>query len=403
MNRNKNKNKNKVYEADDNEDDDVTKMIKMGKLLGMDFTDCEQSIRDRLAAEAKVPSTSKSNRRRKAKKSKFVPKPKQRWQVKQPTRNWLELPSDIMANILYRVGVYDILENAQKVCTAWRKICKDPAMWRVISMDNHGDPCTRPPLREMCKNAVDRSQGQLLDLTVIDFVDYELLEYVAERSSQLKRLEIIYCFGEICGAWGDVLKKFPLLEELSLYTTEISEEDIEAAGRYCPLLKTLRVNQNAYRFHIEDDESITWQNEMAIAIGKNLPALRHLELIGNCMSNIGLKAILDGCCHLESIDLRRCLYIDLKGDIGKECVKQIKNLRHPDESLEDCPHIHENMDEPCDVSCDSDFYLDDSDDYHGYFDYDDYEDYDDYTAFGNEDSSDLEDMNEMLFFMSMFG
>jgi hypothetical protein len=51
MNRNKNKNKNKVYEADDNEDDDVTKMIKMGKLLGMDFTDCEQSIRDRLAAE----------------------------------------------------------------------------------------------------------------------------------------------------------------------------------------------------------------------------------------------------------------------------------------------------------------------------------------------------------------
>jgi hypothetical protein len=132
-----------------------------------------------------MPSTSKSNRRRKAKKSKFVPKPKQRWQVKQPTRNWLELPSDIMANILYRVGVYDILENAQKVCTAWRKICKDPAMWRVISMDNHGDPCTRPPLREMCKNAVDRSQGQLLDLTVIDFVDYELLEYVAERYESL--------------------------------------------------------------------------------------------------------------------------------------------------------------------------------------------------------------------------
>ncbi|PWA78583.1 F-box domain, Leucine-rich repeat domain, L domain-like protein [Artemisia annua] len=328
-----------------------------------------------------MPSTSKSNRRRKAKKSKFVPKPKQRWQVKQPTRNWLELPSDIMANILYRVGVYDILENAQKVCTAWRKICKDPAMWRVISMDNHGDPCTRPPLREMCKNAVDRSQGQLLDLTIIDFVDYELLEYVAEslaignfveadrpiagkameksdklssdRSSQLKRLEIIYCFGEICGAWGDVLKKFPLLEELSLYTTEISEEDIEAAGRYCPLLKTLRVNQNAYRFHIEDDESITWQNEMAISIGKNLPALRHLELIGNCMTNIGLKAILDGCCHLESLDLRRCLYIDLKGDMGKECVKQIKIVRLPDESLEDCPHIHENMDEPCDVSSDS--------------------------------------------------
>ncbi|GKA92526.1 putative F-box/LRR-repeat protein 23 [Tanacetum coccineum] len=129
-----------------------------------------------------MPSTSKSNRRRKAKKSKFVPKPKQRWQVKQPTRNWLELPSDIMANILYRVGVYDILENAQKVCTTWRKICKDPAMWRVISMNIHGDSRTRPPLREMYKHAVDRSQGQLLDLTIKDSVDSDLLEYAAERN-----------------------------------------------------------------------------------------------------------------------------------------------------------------------------------------------------------------------------
>nr|GEV52671.1 hypothetical protein [Tanacetum cinerariifolium] len=215
-----------------------------------------------------MASTSKSNRRRRAKKSKFVPKPKQ------PTRNWLELPSDIMANILYRVGVYDILENAQKVCTTWRKICKDPAMWRVISMHTRGDPRTRPTLREMCKHAVDRSQGQLRDLAIIDFVDYELLEYVAERS------------------------------KLSLYDWEISEEEICAAGRYCPLLKTLRLNQNAYRLNLRDDESITRQNAMAIAIGKTLPALRHLELIGNGMSDIGLKAILDGCCHLETLDLR---------------------------------------------------------------------------------------------------
>ncbi|GJT91635.1 hypothetical protein Tco_1445613 [Tanacetum coccineum] len=52
MNKNKGKkNKNKVYEANDNEEDDVTKLIRMGKLIGMDFTDCEQGFRDRLAAE----------------------------------------------------------------------------------------------------------------------------------------------------------------------------------------------------------------------------------------------------------------------------------------------------------------------------------------------------------------
>ncbi|GJY64501.1 putative F-box/LRR-repeat protein 23 [Tanacetum coccineum] len=217
----------------------------------------------------------------------------------------------------------------------------DPAMWRVISMDTHGDPHTRHPLRKMCKHAVDRSQGQLRDLAIIDFVDYELLEYVAERSSQLKRPEIIYRFGRICEAWGDVLKKFPFLEELSLYDWEISEEEIGAAGCYCPLLKTLRLNQNAYRLNLRDDESITRQNAMAaIAIGKTIPALRHLELIGNGMSDIGLKAILDGCCHLETLDLRGCLNIHITGHMGKECVEHIKNLKLSSDSLQDCLHVH---------------------------------------------------------------
>nr|GEZ91711.1 putative F-box/LRR-repeat protein 23 [Tanacetum cinerariifolium] len=160
------------------------------------------------------------------------------------------------------------------------------------------------------------------------------------------------------GAWGDILKKFPLLEELSLYDTHsLLEEDIEAAGRYCPLLTTLRVNHIAV-FIIE--ESITLHNVMAIAIGKTLHTLRHLELIENCMSNIGLKAILDGCCHLETLDLRMCLYIDLNGDMGKESEKQIKNLNI----------LYSN-------------------------------DYD-YTSVSNEDSNDLEDMNQILLSMSMF-
>lgn len=96
----------------------------------------------------------------------------------------MELPYDVIANILYRVGVYDILENAQKVCTTWHKICKDPAMWRVINMENNFKDVNineRSLMQEMCKHAVDRSQGQLIDITVCDFVNKELLEYIADR------------------------------------------------------------------------------------------------------------------------------------------------------------------------------------------------------------------------------
>ncbi|KAK9073757.1 hypothetical protein SSX86_006351 [Deinandra increscens subsp. villosa] len=306
-------------------------------------------------------STSKSNRQ-KSKKLKIVPKPKQECRVQQPTRNWLELPSDLMVNILQRVGVIEVLENAQKVCTAWREICKDPAMWRVIHMDklckdpamrrvNHMESFTAPSERhavyqKMCKHVVDRSQGQLVDLRISGFCDRELFQYVADRSSQLRRLEILFYWGDMYGIWGEAFKKLPLLEELSFGA--ISQEDIEAAGRYCPLLKTLKMNQETYSGRLididylafltfleseDDEEAMTTRNDIALAVGKNLPQLTHLELIGN-ITNIGLESILDGCCHLRSLDLSRCLYVHRKGDLWKRCLQQIKDLKLPYETLE---------------------------------------------------------------------
>ncbi|XVF68321.1 hypothetical protein PTKIN_Ptkin10aG0195400 [Pterospermum kingtungense] len=63
--------------------------------------------------------------------------------------------------------------------------------------------------------------------------------------------------------------------------------------------------------------------------------LRHLQLVGNELSNQGLQAILDGCPYLESLDLRNCFNVNLEGDLGERCAEQIKNLKHPNDSLHD--------------------------------------------------------------------
>ena len=59
------------------------------------------------------------------------------------------------------------------------------------------------------------------------------------RSCKLRRLEIAYSY---IGGLAAALKKFPLLEELSLYPGTLHREDIEALGCYCPMLKTLKLN-----------------------------------------------------------------------------------------------------------------------------------------------------------------
>ncbi|XP_076915326.1 putative F-box/LRR-repeat protein 23 [Bidens hawaiensis] len=267
----------------------------------------------------------------------------------EPTRNWLELPLDLMLNFLQRVGLVDQLQNAELVCTVWRDICKDPAMWRVVYMDKYTGGYGQRQCRDMCKLAVDRSQGQLLDLTIIGFCDNDLLLYVVDRyelwylsikldtlqsallflqwccsssssylkekSSQLRRLEIIQDFGIVDKIWNEAFKKLPFCCTL------------------LPLVKTLRLNKKPDGFWQVDDS-------FAFAIAKNLPELTHLQLFGSNITNTGLKAILDGCSHLESLDLRRCWTIDLKGDLGKRCSQQIKHLKLPNESFTGLPYFN---------------------------------------------------------------
>ena len=109
---------------------------------------------------------------------------------KETTRNWLDLPRDVMASILHRLGAVEILETAQKVCMLWRSLCKDPSMWRTIDLRNSycrrslGDPINMRMayyLEKMCIHAIDRSFGQLLDINIENFGSDELLAYIAQR------------------------------------------------------------------------------------------------------------------------------------------------------------------------------------------------------------------------------
>ena len=99
-------------------------------------------------------------------------------------RNWAELPPELISSILLRLNSIQILEKAQKVCRSWRRICKDPSMWRRVDMYNDGDLGSMGyDLEIMCRHAVDRSQGGLLEIDLWYFGTDELLNYIADRFS----------------------------------------------------------------------------------------------------------------------------------------------------------------------------------------------------------------------------
>ncbi|KAM7270648.1 hypothetical protein ACFE04_029862 [Oxalis oulophora] len=247
-------------------------------------------------------------------------------------RNWLELPEEVTAKILGKLGSVDILESMQKVCPSWRKICKDSSMFRRIVISNSSGSRNRGLyLINMCRHIVDRSDGQLIEFNIEYFGTNELLHYVAERSSGLKRIRLVASFGIKDDGFIKAVAKFPLLEEIEITHCMLTKKAIESVGKSCPMLKTFKFNTliNSY----PDEPGY----EEAAAIAKNMPGLHHLQIVGCKLTDNCLKAILKGCPHLESLDLRDCDFLHFNGNLKKTLADQVKSLKLPRDPIDDIP------------------------------------------------------------------
>lgn len=143
------------------------------------------------------------------------------------------------------------------------------------------------------------------------------------RASHLRRIRLVG--GVSSKGLLEVVNKLPLLEELEISSCDLCKDSVEAIGRYCPLLKSLKYSNIHTPYHITKDKI----EDEVFAIGRTMHGLRHLKLSGYVITNVGLVAILDGCPHLESLDLEECFRVDLSGSLGERCHEQIKDLRPP--------------------------------------------------------------------------
>ncbi|XP_026396451.1 putative F-box/LRR-repeat protein 23 [Papaver somniferum] len=246
-------------------------------------------------------------------------------------RNWDELPPDILSHIFLKLGAIDILFNAQSVCSAWPEVSKEPSLFRSIEISLDMQNRWRHAglfedrlyqLEKLAKESADRSCGQLVKFSMERFDSDELLAC----SDSLRCLRLVSCDKVSEDALVNMAKKAVLLEELEICHCSFSADMLKTIGKVWPQLKSFRLNRRGYRFpHRERDDE-------ALAIAENMPQLRRLHLFGNKLTNVGLRAILDGCLHLESLDLRQCFNLNLEGDLLKICGDTPIKIRLPNDS-----------------------------------------------------------------------
>lgn len=113
-------------------------------------------------------------------------------------RNWAELSPDALSVIFGKVGAVEILMGAGRVCRAWRRVAREPLLWRRVDMTRL-DHLDEAEMEAMARMAVDWSAGRMEEFSVARFGSDELFLYIAERfvsriSANILWLFVLYSF-----------------------------------------------------------------------------------------------------------------------------------------------------------------------------------------------------------------
>ncbi|KAL5710527.1 hypothetical protein ACHQM5_021077 [Ranunculus cassubicifolius] len=95
--------------------------------------------------------------------------------------DWLHLPLDVMFIIFSKIGVLQILMNAQNVCSLWRELAKDPLLYRSLDFFEawkYFRFWDQSKFDYIFEEAVRRSCGQIFKLSCDDFTMACHINYV---------------------------------------------------------------------------------------------------------------------------------------------------------------------------------------------------------------------------------
>lgn len=263
-------------------------------------------------------------------------------------RSWADLTYEALVEIMKRVGFEELYLGVPLVCKAWRAASLDRGCWKCVHMEPCFEarsetaawwqPSFEAKVDYMLKLAVDRSAGCLLELST-RHCSNSALAYLAARCSSVRLVSVASSRGIADLSVCQLAKACPQLEHLDVSECQsVTILSLEQVGLHCKSLTVLKRNRfigdydPARKSRLPPEYSRTSSpasaDAEALVLANLMPSLKHLELRHSKLSDQGLVSLIDGCSHLEYLDLTGCSNLTRRAlDEATARLPNLKELR----------------------------------------------------------------------------
>ncbi|KAK4490382.1 hypothetical protein RD792_001058 [Penstemon davidsonii] len=240
---------------------------------------------------------------------------------------WDELLPDALGLIFKNLSLKEVLTVVPRVCKSWERAVNGPYCWQEIDIEEWSRDSKPQSVEQMLQMLITRSCGSLRKLAVSGLTTDQTILFIANHAQSLQTLRLPR--SEIKDAIIEkVAGKLSTLTYLDLsYCINIGAQALEAIGKHCKLITTLR--RVMHPLEVIDKLS---QNDEALAIATTMPKLKHLEIAYLLVDTSSVIKILENCKQLELLDVRGCWNVNL----DERFMKKIPKLKLVGPLIVDC-------------------------------------------------------------------
>ncbi|KAJ0177798.1 hypothetical protein K1T71_006671 [Dendrolimus kikuchii] len=249
------------------------------------------------------------------------------------------LPEELIVAIFKLLALEDIVA-CENVCRRWKKLARDPALWRRIPIVYSGKP-GQSEVSERSLEIINTHKECVHNLKLQYIYSYPMVISVIEKCPNLVSLELVMC--RVCKEFEDDVRQWRGLKKLNMKNSLLLTSNDDLAIQFDQFeslsflslsdfglssinCKSLLVCKNLCHILIEKIKGLHLEFIKELIVSKQ-KILKTLHIYGGDAVDDKCLHLLSQCAQLRDLAIIRCENLTDEGLLSLTVLKQIEHLQ----------------------------------------------------------------------------